>query len=165
MPIAPNSVVAISYKVATADGELVDQSQPGDPLTYLHGIGQIIKGLEAALEGKEVGDKVDTTISPEDGYGHRESGLDLEVPMEAFPKEAKAQIVPGFRFLADHPTESGRQVSFTVHEIEGETVRVSGNHPLAGQTLCFQVEIMSIRDASAEELAHGHVHGEGGHHH
>ncbi len=131
----------------------------------MHGTGQIIGGLEKALVGKNEGDKVDVTVSPEEGYGQQEAGLDLEVPMSAFPKDARKQIQPGFRFMADHPTESGRQVPFTVHEIEGETVRVSGNHPLAGQTLAFKVEILTIRPASKEEIAHGHVHGAGGHHH
>lgn len=161
--VAPNTVVAISYAVATADGELIDRSQPGSPLTYLHGHGQIIGGLEAALVGRDVGEKVEAKIPPDQAYGVREDGLDLEVPREAFPKDAPLE--PGFRFQADHPTEEGRQIVFTVHEIEGDTVRVSGNHPLAGQTLHFQVEIISVRAATAEEISHGHVHGEGGHHH
>ncbi len=163
MPIAANSVVSIDYSVASSDGQLIDRSQPGQPLLYIHGSGQIIAGLEAALVGHEVGDKVEATIAPEQGYGVREEGLDLEVPREAFPEDAPLE--EGFRFQADHPTEEGRQIVFTVHEIEGDTVRVSGNHPLAGQTLSFQVKVVAIRAATAEELAHGHVHGEGGHHH
>lgn len=165
MPIAPKTVVSMSYRVATADGELVDQSGPGEPLHFLYGVGQIIPGLEKALLGKEVGDKVDATVTPEEGYGVHDPELDLVLPLDAFPKNAQAQLKPGFRFLAEHPQQEEQQVAFTVHKVDGDQVMVSGNHPLAGQTLIFQVEIVSLREASAEELAHGHVHGPGGHHH
>lgn len=165
MPISKNTVVAMSYRVATADGELVDQSQPGDPLHFLYGVGQIIPGLEKALAGKNVGDKINATVSPAEGYGEHDPGLDLQLPLDAFPKDAQKQLKPGFRFMAEHPTQEGQQVPFTVHQVEGDQVLVSGNHPLAGQTLNFQVEIVSLRPASAEELSHGHVHGPGGHHH
>jgi FKBP-type peptidyl-prolyl cis-trans isomerase SlyD len=165
MQIAAKTVVAIHYRVATADGELVDQSEGGDPLTYLHGVGQIVPGLESALVGKAVGDKVNATVSPEQGYGVADPELDMAVPLDAFPADARKKLAPGFRFMAEHPTKAGEETMFTVHKIENGQALVSGNHPLAGQTLCFQVEIVSVRAATAEESAHGHAHGPGGHHH
>ena len=165
MQITKNSVVSFLYQVATAEGETVDQSKDGEPLTYLHGTAQIIPGLESALLGKKKGDHVEATIPPERGYGAYDSQLDLSLPMEAFPDEARKELQPGFRFMAEHPHKEDEQVMFTVHAIQGEQVMISGNHPLAGQTLLFKVDVVDVRAASEEELAHGHAHGPGGHHH
>ncbi len=165
MQIAQNTVVSMHYRVATAEGEHVDASAPGEPLVYLHGHSGIIPGLENALTGKTAGDKVETEVAPAQGYGDYDQGLDLVVTMDAFPADARPHLQPGFRFRAEHPTKDGEQVIFTVAKVEGEQVFVSGNHPLAGKTLRFQVEIAEVRAATAEELSHGHVHGAGGHHH
>lgn len=165
MQIAKNTVVSFHYHVATAEGETVDQSKGGEPLTYLHGTSQIIPGLEDALLGKKKGDHVEATVAPERGYGAYDKELDLSLPMEAFPDEARKELQPGFRFMAEHPHKEGDQVMFTVHAVQGEQVMISGNHPLAGQTLLFKVDIVDVRAASPEELAHGHAHGPGGHHH
>ena len=165
MLIAKNSVVSFQYHVATAEGETVDQSRDGEPLTYLHGTSQIIPGLEDALQGKKKGDHVEATVPPERGYGVYDGQLDLSLPMEAFPDEARKELEPGFRFMAEHPTKEGEQVMFTVHAVQGEQVMISGNHPLAGKTLLFKVDVVDVRPATADELAHGHAHGPGGHHH
>jgi FKBP-type peptidyl-prolyl cis-trans isomerase SlyD len=165
MQIAKDTVVSMHYRVATAEGEHVDASAPGQPLVYLHGHHGIIPGLEAALAGKAVGDKVTAEVPPAQGYGEHDPGLDLIVEAEAFPADARAHLQPGFRFRAEHPQRDGEQVIFTVAQVEDNKVYVSGNHPLAGKTLNFQVEIAAVRAATAEELAHGHVHGAGGHHH
>lgn len=165
MPITQNSVVSFHYNVATAEGEHVDKSEEGQPLVYMHGHGQIVPGLEAAMIGHDAGEHIDTTVSPALAYGEHEAALDLQVPLEVFPEAVRAEIKPGFRFKAEHPTEQDREVVFTVHGIEGDQAFVSGNHPLAGKTLQFSIDVVAVRAASAEELSHGHVHGPGGHHH
>lgn len=165
MKIAKGSVAAIHYKVATAEGEHVDASQPGQPLTFLCGVSQIIIGLEEALIGKQAGDKVVVDIPAERAYGSRDPDLDLAVPMSAFPVEARGQIKAGMQFQADHPKKDGEVVVYTVHGRQGDEVMVSGNHPLADKNLHFEVEIDSVRAATTEEVQHGHSHGAGGHHH
>ncbi len=165
MPIAKDSVVSFHYTVATAEGEHVDKSEEGQPLVYLHGHGQIVPGLEAAMAGREAGEHLDTTVAPDQAYGDYEKELDLQVPLEVFPAEVRTQIQPGFRFKAEHPTAQDREVVFTVQGIEGEHAFVSGNHPLAGKTLQFAIDVVEVRPASADELSHGHAHGPGGHHH
>jgi len=166
MIIATNTVVSMHYRVATAEGQHVDNSSPGEPLAFLVGHGQIIPGLEKALMGKRVGDKVEVEVPPADGYGEIDPDLDIKVLKSQFPKEVSAKhLVPGFQFRAEHPTKDGEQVIFTVHAVEGDDVFVSGNHELAGETLQFQVEIAEVREASQEEIAHGHAHGPHGHHH
>jgi FKBP-type peptidyl-prolyl cis-trans isomerase SlyD len=165
MPIAHNSVVSFHYTVATAEGEHVDKSEEGQPLVYMHGHGQIVPGLEAAMSGREAGEHIDTTVAPADAYGEHEEALDLQVPLDVFPVAVRAQIQPGFRFKAEHPTVADQEVVFTVHGIEGDKAFVSGNHPLAGKTLQFSIDVLDVRTASAEEISHGHAHGPGGHHH
>lgn len=165
MQIAKDTVVSMHYRVATSEGEHVDASLPGQPLVYLHGHGQIIPGLEAALIGKTAGDKVQTEVAPAQGYGEHDGGLDLVVAKDAFPADAQAHLEPGFRFRAEHPSKEGTTVIFTVHKVDGDEVFVSGNHPLAGKTLAFDVEIAEVRAATTEEIHHGHAHGAGGHQH
>ena len=165
MTIGPNSVVSIHYKVSTSEGEDVDASEPGHPLTYLHGHGQIIAGLEAALNGRAQGEHVHATLAPAQAYGEHDPELDMRVSKKLFPAHVRNELQPGFRFGAEHPKQAGVQVRYTVQEVEDDTVLVSGNHPLAGKTLVFQVDVAEVRAATEEELAHGHVHGPGGHHH
>ncbi|MEK7413603.1 MAG: peptidylprolyl isomerase [Planctomycetota bacterium] len=165
MQINTGTVAAIHYKVATAEGEHVDASQPGEPLTFLCGTSQIIIGLEEALIGKSAGDKVSVDVPPERGYGKRDAALDLAVPLDAFPVDVRGKIRAGMQFQAEHPTKEGEQIVFTVQGRRDEEVLVSGNHPLADKTLHFEIEIESVRAASAEEKQHGHAHGPGGHHH
>ena len=165
MNIAVNSVVSMNYKVATAAGEHVDASQPGEPLVWLSGQGQIIPGLEKALLGKITGDKLSVDIAAKDAYGEVDEELDIKVSRSQFPKDVQKNLKEGFQFRAEHPTKAGEDVIFTIHAVEGDDVMVSGNHPLAGEALHFEVEIVDVRMATKEELDHGHAHGPGGHHH
>ncbi len=165
MDIGKDRVVSMHYTVATAEGEHVDKSAEGEPMVYLHGHGQIIPGLERALDGKANGATVQAEIAPKDAYGDYDQALDIRVAASSFPANVRKDLKPGFRFQAAHPTKKGEQIVFTVHRLEKDEVLVSGNHPLAGQSLLFKVEVVDVREASAEELAHGHAHGAGGHHH
>ncbi len=160
MQIAHNVVVSLIYTLRDASGAVLDQSSAAEPLAYLHGNGNLIPGLERELEGKTAGEKLQVTVAPEDGYGVPEKGLIQQVPRRAF--QGIAKVEPGMRFYAE--TEHGHRQVVVTH-VAGDMVTVDGNHPLAGQTLHFEVEIAEVREASAEELEHGHVHGPGGHHH
>ncbi|WP_440997510.1 FKBP-type peptidyl-prolyl cis-trans isomerase [Arhodomonas sp. SL1] len=153
MQIAKDKVVAIDYTLKGDDGEVLDASPEGQPLNYLHGAGNIIPGLENALEGKATGDDVSVTVEPEEAYGERDDRLQQEVPMEMF--QGVDQVEPGMRFQAQ--TQAGTQI-VTVASVDGETVTVDANHPLAGQTLNFEVKVADVREATEEELEHGHVH-------
>jgi FKBP-type peptidyl-prolyl cis-trans isomerase SlyD len=161
MKIAQDTVVSFHYKVATADGQPVDESN-GKPLTYIQGRSQIIPGLEAKMDGRIAGDKFAAEIPPQHAYGVTDPELDLQVPLEAFPEDARPHVAPGFRFQAEHPNQPGNVVLFRVCGVQDDQVFVSGNHPLAGQTLKFDIEIADVRAATAEELAHGHIHGGAG---
>ena len=160
MQVAQNAVVAIHYTLTNDAGEKIDSSEGREPLAYLHGQGQIVPGLEKELEGKAAGDKVQAKVTPEEGYGEKIDAMVQEIPMDAF--QGVESVEPGMQFQAQ--TENG-PLTVTVTKVEGETATVDGNHPLAGETLNFDVEIVEVREASAEELEHGHAHGEGGHQH
>lgn len=160
MQIANNKVVSIHYKLTNDEGSILDSSEGQEPLAYLHGLGNIIPGLENALTGRAVGDKFTVTIPPADGYGERDNEMVQSVPKSAF--QGVDQIEPGMQFQAQSP--DGMQL-VTVIDVDGDEVILDGNHPMAGITLTFDVEVTEIRDATAEELDHGHVHGPGGHHH
>ncbi len=165
MQIAKGTVAAIHYKVATAEGEHIDASLPGQPMPFMYGTGQIIIGLEEALLGKQAGDAISVEITPERAYGLRNADLDMAVPISAFPADVRESIKPGMQFQAEHPTKAGETVTFTIHGRRGDEVLVSGNHPLADKTLHFEVTVDSVRAATREEREHGHSHGPGGHHH
>ena len=163
MTIQKNSVVFFHYTLTLEGGEEVDSSRGGDPFAYLHGHGNIVPGLEKELVGKDAGDSVKAVVSPEEGYGVEDPALNLRVPKEAFPPEALADLAPGMMFQSQHPDDPNQEIILRVVQIDGPAVFVTGNHPLAGKTLHFDVEIVSIREASLEEMAHGHVNGPGGH--
>jgi FKBP-type peptidyl-prolyl cis-trans isomerase SlyD len=154
MTIANGKVVSIHYTLTNDDGETIDSSQGGEPLTYLHGAGNIIPGLENGLVGKSRGDKLCVKVEPELGYGPHVPEMVQEVPLSAF--EGIDSIEPGMTFQA--AAEDGHTQRVMVTEVTGDTVIVDGNHPLAGQNLTFDVTVVDIRDASAEEIAHRHVH-------
>ena len=160
MKIAKDAVVAISYTLKNTEGEVLDKSEEGAPLHYLQGAKNIIVGLEQELEGKSAGDEISVDIASDLAYGPRVDALEQQVPATAFGEIEDIQL--GMRFQAE--TEQG-PVMVVVTNIEGDTVTVDGNHPLAGQNLHFDVRVDSVREASAEELEHGHVHGPGGHQH
>ena len=160
MQIAQNSVAAFHYTLTDDKGQVIDSSQGREPLTYLHGSGQIVPGLEKQMEGRQAGDKFDAHVAPEEGYGVHHAELMQEVPKSAF--QGVEDIQPGMQFQGRGPQG---EINVTVSRVEGDTVFIDGNHPLAGQTLHFAIEVTDVRAASEEELAHGHVHGAGGHHH
>ncbi|TDO06876.1 MULTISPECIES: FKBP-type peptidyl-prolyl cis-trans isomerase [Halomonas] len=160
MQIAQNSVVAFHYTLTNDAGDVLDSSEGREPLTYLHGAGNIIPGLEKQLEGLAPGDKLQAKVTPEEGYGEVQAQLVQEVPRDAF--QGVDNVEPGMQFQAQ---TQGGPLMVTVTSVEGDTVTVDGNHPLAGQPLNFDVEIAEVREASEDEIEHGHVHGEGDHEH
>ncbi len=159
MSIKKDSVVLFNYVLTDDGGGVIDESSPGEPLAYLHGHGNIVPGLERELEGKSSGDKLTVKVAPADGYGERNKELVQKVPRRAL--KGIANISVGMRLHAQ--TDSGPR-AVTVTAVTGDMVTLDGNHPLAGQNLNFDIEITDVRDATEEELAHGHVHGPGGHH-
>lgn len=160
MKIESNKVGQIHYSLTDKDGNVIDASQEA-PLAYLHGHSNLIPGLEKELEGKAVGDKFTAEIAPADGYGEVQPHLIQEgVPKSMFQGVDNLEV--GMRFEAQ--SEQGVH-SVEITSVEDETVTVDGNHPLAGKTLNFDIEVMGVRDATEEELEHGHAHGDGGHHH
>ena len=161
MTIAQHKVVTIHYKVFDSDsGELIDSSEDGEPMAYLHGAQNFIPGLEQALEGKSAGDKLEVIIPPAEAYGERSEDRVQQVPRAAFEKLDKVE--PGMTVTAQ--TEQG-PVDLLVTEVGDELVTVDANHPLAGISLKFNVTVEAVRDASEDEIAHGHAHGPGGHEH
>ena len=158
MTIAQNKVVELEYKL-TVDGEVIDQSEPGEPLVYLQGHNNIIPGLERALEGKQTGDSLQVTVQPEDGYGVRDEDAIEDLERSDFEDD----IEVGATYYAQ--AEDGSVLPFTVLAIDGDTVQVDFNPPLAGEVLNFDVKVLNVRDATAEELEHGHAHTEGMHDH
>ena len=159
MQIENEKVVTLHYKLTDDKGAVIDQSDDGS-FAYLHGANNIIPGLEDALTGKNAGDKFDVTIAPEQGYGERNDAMLQEVPKEMFESGAAIQV--GSQFHAQGP--NGETLVVTVVEVKDDKVVVDGNHPLAGVPLNFDVEVIEVRDATAEEIEHGHAHGAGGHH-
>ena len=160
MKIAEKHVVTINYTLKDNDDNIIDKSDDGN-FCYLHGANNIIPGLENALAGKSSGEDISVTIVPEEGYGTHDDAKIQAVPRDAFPSDQTLE--PGMQFHAEGP--EGQAVMVTIATVENDTVTVDGNHPLAGVTLNFDVTIADIREASAEELEHGHVHGPNGHHH
>jgi len=160
MTIAENSVVTIHYTLKDDAGEVIDSSLEGEPIAYLHGHGNLVPGLERELQGKSTGDKLSVSVTPEEGYGQYDQKLVQQVPRRSM--QGVGKITVGMRLHAQTP-EGARAV--TVTRLVGDMVTIDGNHPLAGKNLNFEVEITGVREATEEELTHGHVHGEGGHHH
>ncbi len=160
MLISMHKVVHFHYTLTNEGGEVLDSSRGDEPLAYIHGMGNIISGLEEALTGRAEGDQFQVSIPPEAGYGTHDQDLIQVVPRSAFP--GVSDIQPGMQFRAE--SSEGVQL-VTVVEVEGDEITLDGNHPMAGLTLNFDVEVTSIRDATPTEIDHGHVHGTGGHHH
>ena len=158
--ITKDKVVQFHYTLSTVDGVQIEDSRKGEPMAYLHGHGGIIPGLEKALEGQGAGDHVDATVSPEDGYGERREGMQQRVSAKYLKHAGKLR--PGMTVSVN--TDDGPR-TVTVVKVGLKTVDVDGNHPLAGQTLQFAIDIVDVRDATEEEISHGHAHGPGGHHH
>lgn len=158
--IQQGSVVSLTYTLTDPSGEEIDRAVSSEPFVYLHGYGQIVPGLENALAGLSGGAKKQVVIQPKDAYGDVEPQLRTAVRREQLPQDAQIEV--GMRFMAEQ--EEGESIMFTVVELENDTVHLDGNHPLAGVTLHFDVEVLDVRPATAEEISHGHAHGPGGHH-
>ena len=160
MEISADKVVLIHYTLKDDDGGVIDSSAGGEPLAYIQGHGHLVEGLEKALEGKQDGSSVAVSVTPEEGYGTYDAKLIQRVPKRSL--QGSGEIKKGMQFQARTP--EGRRL-FTVTGVVGDMVTLNGNHPLAGKTLHFDVQIVAVREATSEELEHGHVHGAGGHHH
>jgi len=156
MQITKHMVAAIHYTLTDNEGNVLDSSAGRDPLHYIHGIGNLIPGMEEGLEGKSKGDKFNIKVSPEKGYGVKDESLTQEVPRSAFGDQ---KVEVGMQF------QTNRGGVVTVTRVGLENITVDANHPLAGVELNFAVEVMDIRLATEDEISHGHVHGPGGHHH
>lgn len=161
MTIAKNSAVFFNYTLTDTDGNTLDQSPDGQPLAYLHGHSNIIPGLETQLEGKSVGDKFVATVAAADAYGEYHEQAVQEVPREHF--QGIDDIKVGMQFRSQ--TENGQTMLVTVKAVSDDIITIDANHPLAGKELSFDVEIANVRTATEEEIAHGHIHGDGGVHH
>jgi FKBP-type peptidyl-prolyl cis-trans isomerase SlyD len=160
--VQKDDVVSIEYTLTDDQGNVIDTSEGAEPLEYLHGHQNIIPGLEKEIEGMSVGEKKHVVIQPEDAYGPRHEGATQIIPKEAFPPDMEVEVGMGLQM---RDTQTGQIYEVYVSEILPEGVVVDFNHPLAGETLHFDVKVVDIRPATPDEIAHGHVHGEGGHHH
>jgi FKBP-type peptidyl-prolyl cis-trans isomerase SlyD len=161
MNITKDTVVHFDYTLTGPDGRTIDSSEGKQPLAYLHGANNIIKGLENALDGKQAGDQLNVIVPAAEGYGERNEQLVQRVPRSAF--QGANEIKPGMQFQARGP--QGQTAVVTVTNVDPNEITVDANHPLAGVPLNFAVTVREVRAATQEELAHGHVHGAGGHHH
>lgn len=159
MQIANQTVVTLDYTLTDDEGNVIDRSEDGT-FSYLHGASNIIPGLEQALDGKAAGDSLKVSIAAADGYGEHDETKTVVVPMSMFPEDSEVEV--GMQFQAQGP--EGESLMVTVTRVEGDSVTVDGNHPLAGVQLNFEVSVVGVREATAEEIAHGHVHGPGGAH-
>lgn len=159
--IEENIIVTMNYSL-TVDNEVVDSSEDGDPIVFLQGAGQIIPGLEKAINGLKIGDKKHIVVSPEEGYGEYDEESVVEVPKDEFPSDFPLE--PGLEITVQSEEEDDEfeddMMEATIIAVNDETVTLDFNHPLAGKTLNFDVEILDLREASEEEIEHGHVHGE-----
>ena len=160
MNIEKNKVASIDYTLTNDNGEVLDSSSGREPLAYLHGNSGLIPGLEKELEGKVKGDKLIAIIAPDQAYGVRAEELVQEIPLENFHDASEVKMGAQFQVdNGDHPHIA------TITAIGDKSATVDMNHPLADETLHFDVEVMDVREPTKEELKHGHVHGAGGHHH
>ncbi|HHC73305.1 MAG TPA: peptidylprolyl isomerase [Thiotrichales bacterium] len=159
MQIEDNKVVTIDYTLTNDQGEVLDESKDGS-FVYLHGHHNIIPGLEAGLAGKSAGDQLTVQVEPAQAYGERDPSMTQVVPRSMF--EEGQEIEVGMQFHA--ASADGQPIMVTIAAVEGDNITIDGNHPLAGQHLTFQVNVVEVRDATADELAHGHAHSPGGHH-
>lgn len=164
MTISNDKVVGLTYEL-TVDGQIVDSTGEDRPLVFLCGAGQMIPGFERQLQGLSAGETYGFSVAPEEGYGESNPEEIVELSKEIFVVDG--QLIPELKQDAVIPMsdQNGNQMRGRVSEIKLETVMMDFNHPLAGKELNFTGKVLSIREATEEELEHGHVHGEGGHHH
>ena len=155
MRIEKNSAVLLHYHLTDSDGVVIDSSIGRVPMAYLHGHNNLVSGVERALVGHEVGAKIEVEVAPADGYGTYDPALDVAIPKQAFPPEMHMGLQPGAVFQGPHPTDKTRSQMFKIVEVAGNEVRCTANHPLAGVTLHFQLEVMEVREATAAEIQQG----------
>ncbi len=165
MEIDQNSVVSFHYLLRNEQGEPIESSHDGngEAVAYLHGHGNIVSGLEKAMAGHKAGDKFEVSVSPEEGYGLRQEGAVQRVPVKHLIGHKKNMRLQPGTIVSINTEEGARQVM--VVKAGKFNVDVDVNHPLAGKTLNFEIEVVDVREASADEISHGHAHGPGGHHH
>lgn len=161
MQIADDTVVSFDYTLTDSEGEVLDSSTEGGPMVYLHGHGNIVRGLERAMLGKTAGDALKVVVQPADGYGERAGGKPIRVARKDLPADLEPEEGMGLGAQGS----DGRDVTLYVVKVTKDAVMLSLDHPLAGVTLHFDVKVREVRAASAEELAHGHAHGDGDHGH
>lgn len=160
--VEDNVVVTMNYSLSI-DGEVVDSSEgeENDPIIFLQGAGQIISGLEKSIYGLKVGDKKSVTVDPKDGYGDIDPESIVEVPKDEFPKDFPLELGVEITVNADNEDDEGdEEMEATIIAVNDTTVTLDFNHPLAGKTLNFDVHIIDVREATSEEIEHGHVHGD-----
>ena len=159
MNISHQKVASLTYTLKNDEGEILDKADENNPFLYMHGVGGIIKGLEEALEDKTTGDSFTVMVLPEDAYGERDDKLTEAVSRDMFEGIPDEELTAGAQFHAQ--TAQGTQV-ITIAGVDGDTINIDANHPLAGETLHFDVAVNDVRDATEEEIAHGHPHAPGG---
>ena len=162
MTIVKNSIATLHYTLKDDAGEILDVADENNPFLYMHGVGGMIPGLEKALENGKAGEKIVVSIAPAEAYGERNPSLTQDVPREMFGSITDEDMVVGAQFQAQ--TDQGVEI-ITVVAVEGDTIKIDGNHPMAGETLHFDVDVIDVRDATEEEVSHGHPHGPGGNQH
>ncbi len=159
MSLTKNQVASVAYTLKNSEGQVIDKASKDSPMSFIHGVGGMIPGFEKELEGKNIGDSFSLVIEPENAYGERNDELTQDVSREMFAGIPDEQLVAGAQFQAQ--TDAGVEI-ITIAAVNGDQIKIDANHPLAGETLYFEVEMLDIRDATEEELAHGHVHATGG---
>lgn len=157
MQIAQNTAVSFHYHLTNSSGIVIDSSVGKAPRDYLHGFNQLVPGVERALVGKQAGAKLKVEVPPEDGYGPRDPALDITIPIATFPPFVRPRLQPGAKFEGPHPADRTRAEMYTVLEVVGSDLHCTANHPLAGMTLHYQIEVMEVRDATPFELRQGRV--------
>lgn len=161
MPLKSNQVITVNFILKDSDGNVIEATTKERPFSFISGGNQILPKLEENIGQMLIGSKRTVVLAPDEAYGEYDDSAIQHVNRSEFPEEA--EIEAGMSFVADSP--DGQQLPFVIKSVEGEEIVIDFNHPLAGQTLTFDVELLSLRDATIEELSHGHVHGAGGHHH
>ncbi len=161
MAIEQNKVITLNFTLTDDHGNVLDSTEKGGPFSYISGSNMVLPKLEEAVNGMLIGSKKALKLEAKDGYGNYNDDAIQVVGKENFPEDFVLEV--GMEYMASNP--DGVQMPFVISNVDGEEITVDFNHPLAGKNLNFDIELLNVRDATAEELSHGHVHGEGGHHH
>jgi len=158
MNITQDSAVQMHYHLTLDNGVVVDSSKGGEPLAYLHGHGNLVAGVEKSLEGKVAGDSLSVVVPPKEGYGLRDPRLDVAIPLQSLPEALRRELAEGLRFRGPHPVNSDQVTTYLVIKLEEDQVLCTANHPLAGETLHFDIEVVEVRQGTGGEIADGRIH-------